>query len=94
MKSRLPARKERAQQARRMSENFHDMATENAAGDDKALRGAASYVIAPVLSAGVGAGVLWWRGADMTLGHLIAIAAAAGVITVGIWLRARRGDVH
>lgn len=91
MKSRLPAPKERAKQARRMSQNFHDMASENAAIDDAALRGATGYVTAPIVSAGVGAVVLWWRGSELTLWNVLSIAGAVGIVAVSAWLRARRG---
>lgn len=66
------------------------MAAENAASDQAALRSASGYLAAPILSAAVGAAILWWRGEEMTLGHIIAMLAGAGVIALAVWLRTRR----
>ncbi len=90
MKSRLPARKERARIARRMGRTASELAEENVESDDVAIRSAASFVAGPIVAAGGGAVVLWWQGVEMTLGHVIAIAAAAGIVSFGLWKRFAR----
>lgn len=73
-----------------MGRTATELAEENAASEDAAIRSVTGFVVGPVVSAGAGAVVLWWQGVKMTLGHLLAIVAAAGIVGFGLWRRFSR----
>jgi len=87
MKSRLPARRERATVARRMGATLHEMARENAASDET-VWGAIDRLLAGLVVAGGSTVWVLWQGAAFTLGHLLVLLAGGGA-AVGLWWRRR-----
>ncbi len=92
MKSRLPARKERAQAARRLGEKFGEMSRDSAAAESVIEGGIVRVVSRSLMVLGATAGVSWWQGAEFTLGHLISIVAAVAGLAGEFWLRRRPSD--
>lgn len=91
MKSRLAQRKERAQQARRMHTSLTEMTSDSLAAEDRFVGGAVDFLfLAPLVTAGAAAAYLWWRGEDMTLGHLLAIGAAVAILGYRLWRGRKR----
>lgn len=69
---------------------MHQLAEENAADDPDITHTVVGFVVAPILVAGAGAVTVWWRGGEVTLGHVLAMGAAAAVFGLGLWRRRAR----
>jgi hypothetical protein len=92
MKSRLPARKERAKVARRLAQKFGEISHESAAAERKAENGVLRVISRGLLIFGATAGVDWWQGAPFTLGHLIALVLGAAGLAAELWMLFRRSE--